>query len=334
MTLSIRAFRPICVALALFASAGVLAQTAVPKYRIYELSDLRWWRVSANRQGDIAFVHDDKSYLYQDGQAVRIPDMSWAIAMNERGQVVGYSSQGIAIYTNGRLEQIDVVGDSSPLVADINDAGALALTINRRPAVWRNGRIQFMSDDIGLAASLNNRGDLLVNYVQASLIYRSGVVEEIPMLAGGSPTSSFRVWATALNNKGVVVGVSSTGAFTNAPFVFDGVDTLPLEMPFVPIVFAPAPFTPMSINDAGIIVGNGRKSGFGGRGYGLVWVNRKAYFLEDLIDPTQQDVERWLISTAIQITNDGVIFGAGSRRSPSGIRYAVTYMAVPVRGRP
>ena len=155
------------------------------------------------------------SFLWTDGVLTDLGTLggsytvAWAI--NNRGQVVGYSFPAGVGPAHGFLWQRGVMTDLGELTeaVDINDRGQV---IGRcgdpsTACLWTRGRTIILG--LEGATAINDRGWIVGDFVHEDFsvgtgLWRSGRTTELATLGGT------RMWAGALNDRGQVIGTSTT----------------------------------------------------------------------------------------------------------------------------
>ena len=145
------------------------------------------------------------------------PD-SFATAINNRGDVVGYSSTATGemhsfLWQNGTMT--DLGGGTTSLAYTVNNRGAIAGDADQVPTVWLRGTSVSLDlppgAEFGSALGINDRGDV-AGYggypsglsINRATLWRNGVPVDLGTL-GGANSQAFGV-----NNRGQVVGVAET----------------------------------------------------------------------------------------------------------------------------
>lgn len=176
---------------------------------------------------------------------------SRAAALNNRGQVVGWSDTGATkgvltvhafLWEHGRMRDLDTLPDHQKapgtVARGINDHGVvvggvepiaeegtmLGYIYNTTGWMWKNGRVQTIGGD---ALAVNNSGQALVSDGTRGLIWRAGRASAIPPVAGFQS-----VTAVALNGHGAVAGYCQNGPGDTRGFVrLSGGDVLVGPLP-------------------------------------------------------------------------------------------------------
>lgn len=193
-------------------------------------------QVAGNREGGSAF-------LWQKGRLTGIGALSrdassYAAAMNERGQIVGYSEtargdQRAFIWENGKLRSLGTLGGKDSWVRGesrrgdlnfatfypeaINELGQVVGTSTTRAGryhgfLWQAGRMKdlgTLGGPLSLAIAVNERGEVigrsqLRNGSEHAFVWESGKLTDLGTLGGKSS------YAAAINDRGQIVGAAET----------------------------------------------------------------------------------------------------------------------------
>jgi probable HAF family extracellular repeat protein len=165
---------------------------------------------------------------------------SWAVAINERGQIAGGSDdagqeQHVVRWQRGRIVDLGL-GSAQ----DINDRGDIVgsrrgPTGFTRAVLWRQGRatnLGTLGGAASAATAINNRGEIVgwsdtQNDVQHAFLWRRGQMIDLGVLAPGDSS-----YPTDINNHGVVVGNSiSSDRQKVRPFIWRHGVMRPLPLP-------------------------------------------------------------------------------------------------------
>jgi probable HAF family extracellular repeat protein len=180
-------------------------------------------------------------------------------SINNRGHVTGDPR---FIYRNGELEMLDVPA-AAARGTGINDRDQIvgeALETSLGPMrvfLWDEGSVQFIGtpDRTGLGLNpLNDRGEFVGRHVfdstgSRAFVYRRGSLVDLGTLGGASS------FALAINNRGMIVGISEVGPdlFDRHPFLYVHGEMIDLEET---LGEGARRATPVDINDAGDITGD------------------------------------------------------------------------------
>lgn len=222
----------------LLALAGVMAATAAQaelKYRIQDLGTL---------QGGTEWLD--------------------AFAINNNGAIVGQSINtdrntryAAFIWENGSMRGLAPYGQWANYyeAVDINDGGVAVGTFREqktrdtRPMLYRNGEVIDISVEPGpgsrgSALAINNSGVAVGYFNRRAFIYDGNSSQYIPL---GHPTQF--VSAYAINDHGLVLGTAAGGR-NSYNFLWDGENVTRL-----PSYGELTGFTPVDLNNAGVVVG-------------------------------------------------------------------------------
>jgi probable HAF family extracellular repeat protein len=183
--------------------------------------------VDINERGDVVGWSDDRAVLWRNNRMITLPPLpgdtsSSASAINDRGQVVGFSVGGRqrAVLWGPDGSAIDLTALTGLAeVYDLDNTGRFVGEIapdgmNAFPALWSHGKITVLSDTSGVASAINNRGEVAGYYyvgVGQSFVWRRGQLTEIPLLPATPAMSMMQ--AQAINDRGDVVGFAGIDGF-------------------------------------------------------------------------------------------------------------------------
>lgn len=147
-------------------------------YELPPLDDSRYCHaVNVNEAGRIVGACSSRAVLWEDGSVADLgldSDNSVALAINGRGQIVGYRQVGdneyrAFVWENGNAVDLPTLGGMWSSAADINDTGQIVGTSQTIAGVthavlWEDGHLV----DLGLAGgessnarAINNRGQIV-----------------------------------------------------------------------------------------------------------------------------------------------------------------------------
>lgn len=186
---------------------------------------------------------------------------SQAVAINNRGQVVGTSTTadpGVThafLWRDGVMTDLGTLGGGESTAVAINDRGEVVGTSTTASGryhafLWRDGVLT----DLGVlpgkansrAVAINNRGQVVGNSDDRAFLWQDRKITDLGVLPGGGESS-----AAAINNRGQVVGVSSTGQHDEQPFLWQTG-----EMAQLGAVGDDRESQVIEINDRGLVIGN------------------------------------------------------------------------------
>jgi probable HAF family extracellular repeat protein len=168
-----------------------------------------------------------RAALWVDGKLTGLGTLgganSYAMAMNDRDQVVGYSDLpdgrvGAFLWQNGRMTALASPYGGNSAARDINARGEIVgWAPDRTGAIggvrWRGGTVTFLGATvIQDAAAINDRGDIVGNtYVGADLharLWRHGRVTDLGSMGNLGPYGDSYTRADDLTNDGLITGDS------------------------------------------------------------------------------------------------------------------------------
>jgi probable HAF family extracellular repeat protein len=281
-----------------------------------------------NERGQIVGVSDIVSnstspqrhaVLWQDGiisdlGTLANGTLSEALALNNRGQVVGHSCT-----------------DPTPNQSDFYNC-------RERGFVWEAGYMMELGVLPSLAcetygcttyaSAINDRGEIVgasvlrVGYVTPeAVLWRNGQITDL-----GTPSGFARSWPTAINDKGEIAGVLATSSFGHAGLwergsIFD----LGTLSPTYDCNGPPCVSEVYAINNKGQAVGYSQLSAVNSYQISVrafIWQHGQMTDLNDLI-PADSG---WALTSATAINNRGQIVGAGLHDGQQR-----TFLLTPVR---
>jgi probable HAF family extracellular repeat protein len=145
---------------------------------------------------------------------------SEAVAVNDRGQVVGRSTTAVPgqshafLWESGRMTDLGTLGGTDSRAVAINDAGQVIGTSTTAAGayhafLWQHG----VMTDLGTlpgqrdsgARALNNRGQVIGDSGPRAFLWQDGRLTDLGLLPGGTQAQ-----VTGINDRGQVVGVADT----------------------------------------------------------------------------------------------------------------------------
>jgi probable HAF family extracellular repeat protein len=227
-----------------------------------------------------AFLYDSTGMHDLDpfGPPNRFAEQSWAVSINDAGQVVGTGifvspltqvpGPGAFLWQKGLMQRLDVAADADSVswAFAINASGQILgqvwnqVTRTSRMCLWQNGGTRELAPPSGhtlLVRALNNQGQMIGDLRRLgeenwhAMLYDDTGCHDLGTLGGAASGT----WA--LNNLGQVVGNSQAGPSGSwHPFLYTGGAMYDIDK----LLVAAAPwerFSPYGINDQGQIVGDG-----------------------------------------------------------------------------
>lgn len=184
-------------------------------------------QIPATAGGDAithAFLHDGNGWLAMD--ALALGSNAWAVGMNNSGQVIGFAGDTTVgrlawLYQGGVLEQI---GPREPecLPVDISESGEVVGSCPTHAFNYRDGQWLEIGPEYGRAVAVNDAGAIVIQgqhfpgVGNFAYLIEGGFTHAIARI-GGVPMVPGSVNPLALNERGDVVGGSSTGMTAASP---------------------------------------------------------------------------------------------------------------------
>lgn len=207
---------------------------------------------------------------------------STATAINDSGQVVGYSGNHAFFWDNGVMTDLGTLpGDTSSTATAINNSGQVVGSSGKHGFLWDNSVMidlgQLLPDPDGFgtgATAINDSGQVVGYSGKHAFLWQDGVMSDLGTLGTNECNRSV---ATAINNNGQVAGSSSE---VNSPFCAYLHNISPVVwnngvMTALPFSVPRGLVTPTGINDVGQVAGYSQDD-FGPVG-GWIWDNGVAY---------------------------------------------------------
>jgi probable HAF family extracellular repeat protein len=193
--------------------------------------------------------------------------LTTASSINDRGQIVGqfrdanFQNHGY-LYDNGMFTTIDPPGASYTSVDGINNLGQIvgsssSTTQSLQGFLYDNGSFTTVAVPgslNGLASGINDKGEIVGFFIRPPNFTYVGFVDHkgtFSVIDGSPPGSMLVTRATAINNRGQIVGtlLSRTGQFPPQGFLLDNGQFRSIVVPGAMETW------PLGINDQGEIVG-------------------------------------------------------------------------------
>jgi probable HAF family extracellular repeat protein len=192
-------------------------------------------------------------------------DMSWAVALNDNGQIVGYSTTADGathafLWQAGTMTDLGTLGGSSSRAITVNERGQVAGNSDTPSGathgfLWQNGVITDLGTLGGPTSevrALNARGQAVGRSVTATgathaFLWQAGAMTDLGTLGGA--------WseAHAVNRSGQIAGVSATGVGVESHvFLWQNGTLTDLGSPRPSNTL----LSPLKMNDRGQIVGS------------------------------------------------------------------------------
>ena len=160
------------------------------------------------------------SYIVTDLGTFGTVQSAQALELNEAGQVVGYAAGRAFLWQNGAKTDLGTLGGPSATANALNEAGQIvghstfATGSPSRAVLWNNGTLTNLTPDLAPAESssatgINESGQIVGNIgYSVAFLWQNGARTSLGHLGGGAS------FASDINDGGVVVGSSYTGAMT------------------------------------------------------------------------------------------------------------------------
>ena len=332
-------------------SVNVVPAKAVVQYTFTDLGTLPGGTSSAayaiNDNGQVVGYSDTASgynhaYIWSQGLMTDIVPSgvsSAAEGINNNGQVVGryndsYSQGHAFLYGNGVLTTVAVPPEELWSEADgINDSGQIAGTYGTQQISFRaflNTKgtaidLGTLGGNLSVVRGINNAGQVVgvsalynngyPDNISHAFLYSNGVMKDLGTLAGPSNTGVDSE-ATAINDKGQVVGVSGTAS--NNAFLYSGGTMTDLG------TLGGSGSTATGINESGQIVGWSMTTDDSAQ-HAYLYSGGTMIDLNSLIDPNSG----WTLVWAHAINNSGQIVGEGTNESGETHGFLLTPVPEP-----
>jgi len=239
---------------------------------------------------------------------------SYAVDINEKGQVVGYSSDSgytgnnqendgkrAFLWNNGVMKDLGKIGGCYSRVVAINENGQVLGNsffvgdLGMHAIMWENGVLKdlgTLGGTISQAVAINEKGQVVgysetSDYEEHAFIWENGVMKDLGTLGG------FSSRALAINGKGQVVGISDTANNKSHAFIWE--NGVMKDMGTLGGSWAKAE----AINEKGQVVGESLIAG-DSQEHAFIWENGVMTDLGTLGGAT---------STAVDINEKGQVLG-------------------------
>jgi probable HAF family extracellular repeat protein len=298
------------VALILFSAFDTAApHGAAPAYTLVDLGTFGTVQsaqaLDVNDAGQVVGIAGNRAFIWQNGIKTDLGTLggssSGAGALNEAGQIVGYSAlttpptgTHAVLWTNGGKIDLtpDLPSNQGAAATGINESGQVVGNLSSFGAfLWQNGARISLGHLGGSASSANDISDSGVvvgssytsvltplGFMQHPFAWQQGVMTDLGLLPGDEDGG-----AAGINSSGQIVGSSGRTdpetyeSFYRAFLYSNGVMT---ALP-VPSWEAYAG----DINDAGVVVGSMRAGGGVSNFHGWVYIDGAVTNLNTLIQP-------------------------------------------------
>ena len=244
-------------------SEAALTMSRSPGWSLRVLDGLMY-ASDINEHGVVAGSAPDgeggsQAAVWRRGKVHRLPDhgavASAAVAINDRGELVGYADGAPVVWRHHRMITLHRTGYHLDYPQDINNRGAAVGSGfddegTYLSYTWRRGRLKVLAqppEAIVSAIAINDRGDILGTDYVDTYLWRDGVATSLGVL----PDMEFST-PYSLNNKGTVVGSMDVGPTYALPVVWRAGE--PAMLPYPPLDRTEAAWA-SDVNDRGTIVG-------------------------------------------------------------------------------
>jgi probable HAF family extracellular repeat protein len=174
-------------------------------------------------------------FIYQDGVIENIGNYLWPMAINNSGEISGFSNEFTSfgnrqdsafVYQNGQIDYLGTLGGRESFAFDINDSGqiigwATNAEEMRRPFIYQDEKMIEIGNlsSNGEAVSINNLGDIVGIFYQANgsdrraFVFHEGVFSDLNDLVT-LPDGWVLHHANGINDSGQIIatGINGDGA--------------------------------------------------------------------------------------------------------------------------
>ncbi len=267
-----------------------------------------------NDAGQVVGRASNRAFLWQNNSKIDLGTLGGpsaiAMALNEAGQIVGYSRLSTSSNTshavrwhNGAITDLtpDLAASDTSWATGINESGQIVGNINYTQAfLWENGERRMLLGRLGggssFASDINDDGVAVGSSLGRPIKWQDDVMTDLGLLDGDEDGG-----AAAINSVGQIVGSSGRTdletyeSFYRAFLYSNGVMTA-LPVPSTEVYAG-------DINDSGTVVGSMRAGGGVSNFHGWIYVDDVATNLNHLI-PQNSGLH---IAYANAINNSGQI---------------------------
>ena len=302
------AYRFFIVSIACMNVIGMLGAYQLPKITDLGLGTEIF---AVNEKGQIAFTAtisntvDHQAVLWERGIRTTLGFLpgdteSWAAALNNRGQVVGWSTgtcfSRAFVWQDGIMMPL---GGCVSQAHGINNRGQIVGFSGTGAVMWQDGKMIDLGIPGGSGGAINERGQIVGAYdvsgITRAFLWENGHITDLGLLSGAESCGP-----QGINNHGQVVGWCFLSSGFLQAFLWDKGVMTALDLP-AGILGSAA----QHINDRGEIVGFAHGSDFQGRA--VMWKQGALIDLSAAIAPSV-----WRLMDAYDISESGQVVGLGN----------------------